>query len=840
MHPDKFMRRGKKAIAPKMLDAERAARREKLGQAVAAKRKEFVDARKASGIEAVWLACEEYYLGIDDANRHEFNDAKWSKPTSINGPVTKEGRDRDDARSTAFVRVTSRYVDGASAKVGEIILPIDDKAFKLDATPDPDLVKKSKDLRPLMDAAGQPVSKPPQEPEAGAAIPPPPDGTPPVPGGVGAVMTVADQAQQALDQAQDSAEKAETRIHDWLVECRYPAEARKMLSDSARIGVGVLKGPIPDFKTSRAVTKAPKGIALQIEKKLVPAVRWIDPWNLFPDDGCGENIHDGEGVFERDFLSVKKLKKLKDDPDYLADEIDKVVEEGPGKVYAENPNDDQKRKRNRFEIWYYYGTLKREDFECINEDGSKDLPANQDEVHAIVSMVNDTVIRAVLNPLDSGAFPYRVMPWSRRAGHWAGIGVAEQIFMPQRAVNASARALFNNAGISAGVQIVIDQLGIIPADNSWKITPNKVWYKTGESTASKVDDAFKVFEIPSVQQELSAIIEMGMKMAEQACGIPLDRPGQNSPATPQTFGQAELEDNNAHTWLRNIGYRYDDVVTDPLVNDLYEWLLLDDTVPDEEKDNFNISAHGSVAMVERAIQEQTLIGLMGSAINPAFRISPYKLAAEVLKSKRLDPRKVQYTDQEWDRISQQPPPPAPAVQAAQINAAAKLHVADMQGQQKMQELAAQTQVDERNLVAGGTTPHEAAAMAKIRDSEIRAQTAMNVEASRAQAEAARGQKELEIANTDGYYRMRELEMQRDILLLEYAQKRDLDLMQVKGQLANTALQLHAKHELNAAGQQFDANENAADRAVDLHKHHTSLEAKASNIDIAPQPEPLSA
>ena len=46
-----------------------------------------------------------------------------------------------------------------------------------------------------------------------------------------------------------------------------------------------------------------------------------------------------------------------------------------------------------------------------------------------------------------------------RALGWRGCG--RQISMPQRMVNAATRALLNNAGLSSGVQIILDQLGVI-------------------------------------------------------------------------------------------------------------------------------------------------------------------------------------------------------------------------------------------------------------------------------------------------------------------------------------------------------------------------------------------
>jgi hypothetical protein len=50
----------------------------------------------------------------------------------------------------------------------------------------------------------------------------------------------------------------------------------------------------------------------------------------------------------------------------------------------------------------------------------------------------------------------------------------------QRVLNASVRAMMDNAGLSSGPQIVIDGDVIEPADgngNSYELTPRKVWRK---------------------------------------------------------------------------------------------------------------------------------------------------------------------------------------------------------------------------------------------------------------------------------------------------------------------------------------------------------------------------
>lgn len=671
-----------------------------IGQVIAKKRDEAVRARKESGIEDIWMRCEEAYLGMDEANRGDFSKAKWAKPTSMTGPVTTNETQRTGNRSTAFVRLTTRYVDMGASKISEIALPINDKAFSLSPTPVPDLIEQEKDFSVVTGPDGQPVWR--------DAVPADLErlGANPAaqfldPAGMQVPLTKADYAGAVMRKAKKAAEKAEKRIFDWMLESRYPMQMRKVIFDGARIGVGVLKGPFPDVRTRKSFATAGGVGKLKIVQKIAPACKWIDPWNFYPAANCGEDIQEGDYCFERDFLSTSSLKKLKQvrdhegKPVYLAAQIDKVIAEGPEKCNtdaydARNPvGADQK---NRFSIWHMTGVLSREDMQVLGAPAVDELPEEVCECFCIVSMVNDTVIRATLNPLmETGHLPYRVFPWSRRAGHWAGVGVAEQVDLPQKMVNGGTRAWLNNAGISSGVQIFIDQFKIKPLDGNMDITPNKVWGVTADGMSDDVRKFMQVFEIPNRGAELMEIINYAMRLAEELSNIPLVSQGQVGPNDPQTFGQAELQNNNANTLLRQLAYSLDDHVTEPLVDDFYEWLLLSPEVPDDEKGDFDIDARGSVTMVEKAIQEATLVNMLALALNPAYKQDPEKVFRELLKAKRIDPDKTALTEEQIAQMTSQPPPKAPAVEAAQIQAASREKVAALQAQTAERRM--QTDID---------------------------------------------------------------------------------------------------------------------------------------------------
>jgi hypothetical protein len=736
-------------------------------------RKEAVQGRKDSGIEDVWKAAEEAYLGIDDVNRAQWEKAQWAKPTSMQGPLTRDKTGSgDDNRSTVFIPLTARYVDAGHAKVSELLLPMDDKPFAFDPTPVPELIAAREMLEKVMQNGGE-LPPVPQQPVAAAVAP---DSL--MPGQPAAAMPQTPQdafaaAKDAVDRATKSAKAAEKRIYDWIIEAKHAVEMRKVLFDSARIGTGVLKGPTVESRTSTALTRDGQGnVVIEIKKERKPGERQVDPWNLFPDPACGEDITKGSYCFERDYMSPAQVKKLPDAGGYLPEQIEKVLEEGPSKCYMQedgsrNPAaiDDPKIRARRFELYHFYGEISAEDLQVANEKLAS-VAAKRETYFVIATLINDRVVRVVLNPLETGRLPYRVFPWRRRSGHWAGVGIGEQCSPAQVICNGSTRAMLTNAGQSAGVQLIIDRTSIVPVDSKWIITPNKVWVKKSDATIEDMTKAFTAVEIPDRQQSLMNIIEYSFRIAEESTNIPLISQGQSGATTPDTYGAAALQNNNANQLLRSIATTCDDCITEPLIRDYYEWLLLDPDVPNEEKGDFNINAHGSSALVERAIQDQVIQQLVEPSLNPAFGLSPERVMEEYLKSKRIDYRSLKLTDEEKAEIAKRQPPPAPAVQAAQIRAQAQLQ------SDKLREQTAQ----------------------------LRIQKDTDRDTTYVQAETQRTQ-------TEFMSRREELAVRRELALLDYANKHQQTLEQIKAKLADTVMKLRTQKEL-ALGS----------ATIDLHKH----------------------
>jgi hypothetical protein len=711
----------KKRDQAAIAEEARIARLEAFAQALVAKRKEAIDGRAASGIETIWREDEEFYEGIDDVNRAEV----MSKATTLNSGLTST-RTPNSTKSNVFVNITQPYVDMASARVADMLLPTDDMPFSLDPTPMPDIVSATKDMTTMV-------------------------------GPPGAMKPAAILAKQMIAEAKERAKKAETHIWDWLVESQWHSEVRQVIEDAARIGTGILKGPFPVKVRNKAMNRLEDGtVEMTIVEKTRPACKRIDPRKFYPDPGCGRSIHNGSFVWEEDDITARQIRELKGTmhsdgtPLYIDSQIDEVLREGPQKTYLEAGS--VKSDNDVFKIWYYHGIAGAEDLRaagCECED-DKTLPV-------MVTMINDRVIKAKLSALDSGEFPYDVFVWQRKANSWTGKGVSRQIRTPQRMINAATRNMMDNAGLSSGPQILVDQSMIEPADGNWEITPRKIWLRVeSETSGQKMSDAIHSVEIKSLQQDLMNVITYAMELAEKVTNMPLLMQGQQEP-NAETLGGTQIRNNNASVVLRRTAKIFDDDITVPKINRYYEWLMLYGEDP-EEKGDFVIVAKGSTALFERDAQNQAILQMGALIKDPTFKINPEKWIVEAFRAQRLDPSRFQYTEEEWEdvqaKMAEQGPPADPRIESTKIKAEVDKYKTD-----KMAEVTL-----------------EKARLDTDRDTVY------------VQAEQERTQSMHEA-------KMVELAQRERLAMLEYANREKISLEQVKAKLAGDAMKLRVQKEL---------------------------------------------
>ena len=765
------------------------------GHSLAKQRDEWIRDRYSYGVDKRWIEDEDQYNGKDNINK-----AASQMMTSVEQgyPVTTQGA--KPHRSTVFIGMTRQKTNAAEARVADILLPTDDRNWGITPTPNPYLMNMLKDERPASDAGpvgqqmgqqqGLPMEQPGMAPppQGGMAPPqptmappnipaPPPPGMPPeaatglaamamgpqgpqqVTDQAGQPMRMKDVARAVMDMANKKAEAMEREIEDQLIECDYNSELRKVIHDAAVLGTGVIRGPIVTNRVRKAwqpYTDAQGQQVHQIEivEELAPASFRVDPRNVWPDPACGENIHRGKGVYEREQVTAKQIRELAKQPGFMKSQLRKVLEEGPKRsaTMQELKDEDQRDvARDLYEMWTYWGEVEHDDLDAAGVD-----PGEKDELKSIsacVIMINSTVVKAFLNPLDGGDLPYDFYVWEKVSSSCWGYGIPYLMRSQQKVLNAAWRQMMDNAGVSSGPQIVMKPSVIQPADKQWQLSSRKVWYATDD--VDDVSKAFATFEFSSHQAELAGIIKMATELVDQETGVPTILQGEKG-AAPDTVGGMQMLMNSANVVLRRLVKQFDDMVTRPHIRRYYDYNMLYNE-DEEVKGDFSINARGSSALLIRDIQNQAFLNLLAAGANPIYGmyLDTEKLFRKALQAQHIDPTDVFKSEEEIEQIKEQqkamanqPPPPDPRIEAANLRAQTDLQRAQMQNEGDMAEIQARMQ---------------------------------------------RMQQEAEI-------RMAELQMTREIEMLKMSNTQNLSLEKIKAQLADTAIKERGRKELFAAEQ----------------------------------------
>lgn len=637
-------------------EEEVRARLETLSGAVSSLRHEAVMGKRSCGIEDQWQEDEEYYSGVDDANRSEFKGWGDTKPP---GEYVPEG----DGGSTIFLNITRPYTDSAAASLSDMLLPSDNSAWGITPTPVPELNEIAKGQFPeeiqnqVMEHVSGNAENPEQiQPEAESKL-----------------QELQKAISAEIKKAKGYAERAQTRIADWLAECGYAAENRAVIEDTTKLGSGVLKGPFPKKKRKKAFV----GGEFVFSEDIKPISKCISPWNLYPDPGCGDSIHNGAYIFEKDLITKKQLRGLIGTPGYLEHAIIAAIEEGPMEVASEQDGSATLKKRdtkNLFEIWYFVGEIETKDLMAVSDVSGHDYEEDDfdDVVTAQVVIVNDQVIKAVPHHLDDGAFPYDVMVWKKQRNSPWGEGIPREIRTAQRMINGAARNLMDNAGLAGGPMWAVVQGLLEPADGQWTIGPRKGWIAAEDADVDDVRKAFTYFNMDMRTQELISIIQLGLKMAEDVTGMPMILQGQMGDQKIDTLGQTEILNNNASVVRKRIARLYDDLVTVPHIQRYYTYLLQYGE-EDYEKGEMVVVARGSSNLVERTIEKEQMQGLMELAKDPVYGMDPKKITRQWARSQKIRPEDYEYDDEEWKQIVQSisQPPPDPRIEVAKIAAQVK-------------------------------------------------------------------------------------------------------------------------------------------------------------------------
>jgi hypothetical protein len=703
------------------------ARREKLRQiaeALLTKRDEAIAYRASSGVERRWREDEAIYEGMEHAGTDMIDHAT--------GEASRTSPREQARRSKVIVNVVRPRCETAEGRFCDILLPTDDKNWGLKATPDPEIDQAMQDQRPAMQG-GQPITDK-----------------------QGQQKTMAQVALDRKARADKAMRGMETTVEDQLVECDYNGEIRKAIRQSIRTGTGIIKGPVVKRRAKHRfkATKDEQGNIIYTIKADInpsPASRWVSHWNVYPAPGAKEDVQrTAEYIWERDEILPRDVRKLIGMPGYDEEQLRQVLEEEPkrcnaaplqGGAYSANRYSIEKGRA--YEQWEYHGEVSRDDLKDVGCECPPELEGKS--LSACVIFINERPVKVDLNILDTGALPYDFFQWTTLDSNspW-GIGISRQMIWLARIITAAWRAMMDNAGDSAGANVVVNK-SLKPADGRWEIGGKKLWFT--EDAMEDVTRAFAQFQLANTQESLQAIIELALRFVDLETSLPTIFQGEVQ-EIPETLGATNIMVDSSNVGLRHRVKLFDDRVTDPHLTRYYHWnMMYHDN--QEIKGDFEVDARGVSVLLEKDQQAQLLLQI-------------FQLKADPDVNRKVD----------WDKATEM------------FFQSRRLPILKDEGQlaeydQKMAQQAGQGQ-----------------AMPAVEVAKIRTEGAMAQEQLRQESDMAEIQAKAEEAERQRQHNRAMKEMELNMAMMQFSESNQISLEKLKAQLAISAAGMNLQRELS--------------------------------------------
>ena len=454
-----------------------------------------------------------------------------------------------------------------------------------------------------------------------------------------------------LSAAKAGCDRMNVVIADQLAELQYKQICRKTVHSGHLYGTGILKGPLSQYVQQPAWIRGQSGQwVMDMSKTLTPFLEFVPIWSWYPDSSARE-LGQLEYCFQRHVMTKSQVMALADRPEFDAGLIAAYLKEFPDgdarlqswetQLDADDERNDgqQERTHRRYEVLEYYGTL--------NDARLRDLGLSSDRWN-VAWVLGDFCIRSGEVPLDGINHPYNLYYHDKDETSIWGDGVPTIMRDDQEALNATVRAMLDNAANTVGAQWDVNTDLLRPGERTRDIYPNRIWFRRGDSrqpAIRAVETSSRLNEFLQLKQTFENQIHENTLPAYMQ-GAQAGGAGRTASGLSMLMGSANLD-------IKEQVMSFDLGITRPVIRAFYLWNM---QLNDDEaiKGDYEVVAKGSSSLVAKELRAQQLDQMLPMLMQPPFvsHIDIKKLLEEVFKVRDLLDTEILLSPEEFDERNQ--------------------------------------------------------------------------------------------------------------------------------------------------------------------------------------------
>jgi len=477
-----------------------------------------------------------------------------------------------------------------------------------------------------------------------------------------------------------------------LERVRFGRLGRRLISDAARTGTAILKGPYVNHSGPRHWADKGGNWTLTNKEGRKADFSVVNVLDFLPDMSA-ETKEDMAYASVRLWNLPRQLRKLKKSGKYYEDEIDALLSAAPRKI-GEGATEGaterlslkdtalvEKLYDSRYEVFETHAEFPAGLLRQAGVKGIKESIKDHEAILACVIHCESRCLKAYLNPLDSGEMPFSIWNWSKDPTCVLGKGIPILAENCQLIYNAVWRMILDHGGLSAVPMVSMMKDKVSPAagdKNDYSLQAGKVWHVNSDMfnlPDGAKGRAFELHEIPVALNQFFSIMEKAEEDAYKLTGVTrVEKNAIGVDNAPVTLGATQIYQNNASVSRRRQVRDFDDEITKDTLTRLYDWLMQyeDD---DDYKGPMEIEPRGSSVLMQREVNTQNLFQLyqLTGGGNTSGAKAPAMLREIQSGMQFPEGRFVETIDEEALRLQREAenPPIPPEVQIEQEKLAAQ-------------------------------------------------------------------------------------------------------------------------------------------------------------------------
>ena len=436
-------------------------------------------------------------------------------------------------------------------------------------------------------------------------------------------MPTAHEITIAVDaQTKKACSLMEKEVRDQLAEAKYRKLMKWVIQSGNLFGTGILKGPLVNRTFKKTWSMGEDGTwGLVNQPKLTPFIDFTPVWEMYPESQA-TLFSEARYNFQRSVMPKHMVLELTTRPDFST----KVIKE----YLRDNPDGDTKMlhwevelrrlgwnltgnttKGKRYEVVEYWGILEAKD---LLAQGLTVPDDSQDEYWSNVWMLGPRIIKIEVQPIQGMQLPYYAYYWDKDETSIFGEGIPAVIRDDDTALNASTRAMLDNAAICAGPILEANVDLMHPDEDPNDVHPFKVFKRQGVGVEAQYP-AIREIKIDSHTQEYMSLIGKFSENIHEAT-FPSVMHGEvtSKGSVGRTASGLSMVMSAGQGTFKDQLLSLDDDVQCPFLEAAYHWNMQFNPKP-EIKGDFNVVVKGTSSLVAREIRAQNLDQFANSTLN---------------------------------------------------------------------------------------------------------------------------------------------------------------------------------------------------------------------------------